>query len=209
MITINVLLLKNLINLHQKILLQDLKQANLACKNYIANFVKNKDFDNKLDIVTSYENELDELSKKVKGLSSKKLTKDLRNKFSILNGAKCLSSGIFQNYLVFIPARKNIKYFSGTTWIDFWKSNPISKEQLDNITKSESNFARTFVNYHVVPDINFNVPFLIINIHIPEKVINLYLPYKLNPHLRTLNTDLTLDNWICKANCQAKDNLDL
>ena len=46
MIMINVLLLKNLISLHQKILLQDLKQANLACKNYIANFVKNTDFDN-------------------------------------------------------------------------------------------------------------------------------------------------------------------
>ena len=60
---------------------------------------------------------------KVKAVSSKKLTKDLINKFSILNGAKYLSSGIFQNYLVFIPARKYIKYFSGTNWIDFWKSN--------------------------------------------------------------------------------------
>ena len=35
------------------------------------------------------------------------LTKDLINKFSILNGAKYFSSVIFQNYLVFIPA-KNI-----------------------------------------------------------------------------------------------------
>ena len=40
------------------------------------------------------------------------------NKFSILNGAKYFSSGMFQNYLVFIPVKKYLKYFSGTTWID-------------------------------------------------------------------------------------------
>ena len=91
MITINVLLLKNLINLQHKILLQDLKQPNLACENDIASFIKNTDFDNKLDIVASYKNELDELSKRVKEVSSKKLTKDLINKFIILNGAKHLS----------------------------------------------------------------------------------------------------------------------
>ena len=144
MIMINIILLKNFINLLQKILLQYLKQANLACKNDIANFVRNTDFDNKLDIVTSHKNELDELSKKVKAVSSKKLTKDLISKLSILNGAKFLSSGIFQNYLVFIPARKYIKYFSGTIRIDFWKSNQISKEKLDNITKSDSNFCTNF-----------------------------------------------------------------
>ena len=46
----------------------------------------------------------------------------------ILYGAKCFSSGIFQKYLVKYrylvnPAEKCIKYFSGTTWIDTWKSN--------------------------------------------------------------------------------------
>ena len=40
-------------------------------------------------------------------LSKKGLTKDLINKFSILNGAKYFSSGIFQNYLVFTSAKKN------------------------------------------------------------------------------------------------------
>ena len=39
-------------------------------------------------------------------LSKKGLTKDLINKFSILNGAKYFSSGIFQNYLVFTSAKK-------------------------------------------------------------------------------------------------------
>ena len=58
------------------------KQANLANKNDIANFVK-KCFDNKLRDVTSNKNELNELSKNVKVTSTKGLGKDLINKFSI------------------------------------------------------------------------------------------------------------------------------
>ena len=56
------------------------------------------------------------------------------NKFSILNGARYFSSGIFKNYLVFIPAKKCIKYFSGTTRTDSWKSNGMSEENTENIT---------------------------------------------------------------------------
>ena len=37
-------------------------------------------------------------------------------------------SGILQHYLVFIPANKYIKYFSGTTRIDLWKSNGMSRK---------------------------------------------------------------------------------
>ena len=28
---------------------------------------------------------------------------------------------MFENYLVFIPDKKYIKYFSGTSWIESWK----------------------------------------------------------------------------------------
>ena len=42
----------------------------------------------------------------MKAISTKGLTKDLINKLSILSGAKCFSSGKFQSYLVFIPAKK-------------------------------------------------------------------------------------------------------
>ena len=42
------------------------------------------------------------------------LIKDLRNKFSILNGAKYFSLEIFQNYLVFIPSKTYMKYFINT-----------------------------------------------------------------------------------------------
>ena len=84
MIMINILLLKNFISFTAK-----LKQSNLASKSDIANFVKKTDYNNKLKNVTSNKNELNELSKKVKAISTKELTKDLINKFNILNGAKC------------------------------------------------------------------------------------------------------------------------
>ena len=74
-------------------------------------------------------------------------------------------------------------------------------ESIENITKSDINFALTFVDHHVLPDLNFNEHCLIKNnISIPEKVINLYISYTLGPQLRNLNTDFTLANCICKAN---------
>ena len=47
-------------------------------------------FNNKLKSVISYKNELNKLSKKVRAISTKGLTKDVINKFSILNGGKYL-----------------------------------------------------------------------------------------------------------------------
>ena len=83
------------------------------------------------------------------------------NKFSILNGAKHFSLGIFQNYLVFVPAKKYIKYFSGTTRIDSWKSNGMSVQNIKNVTKSDILFAPTFFEHHLLQDINFNGRWLI------------------------------------------------
>ena len=74
------------------------------------------------------------------------------NKVSILNRAKYFSSGIFQNYLVFIPA----KILLGTTRIELWKSNGMSEENIENITKSDSSFAPTLVDHHLLPDMKFN-----------------------------------------------------
>ena len=59
----------------------------------------------------------------------KRIKKDLIDKFSILNGAKYFCSGIFPNYLIFIPAKNYIKYFSGTTWIESRKNYGISKKK--------------------------------------------------------------------------------
>ena len=77
-----------------------LKQSNLASKSDIANFVNETDFENQVKCVRSKKNELNELSEKVKAMSTKRLTKDLIDKFSSLNGANYFSLGIFQNYLV-------------------------------------------------------------------------------------------------------------
>ena len=79
--------------------------------------------DYQVKIGTSIKNELKELSKKVKAISTKILTKDLIDKFSILHGVRDFSLGIFRKYLVFIPAIKHIKYFHATTQISLWKSN--------------------------------------------------------------------------------------
>ena len=117
------------------------------------------------------------------------------NKISILNAAKYFPSGKSQNYLVFIPAKTYIKYISSTTRIESWKYNEISEENFRNITKSDSNFAPTFVNDHLLLDMNFNGHSLIKNnIYISQKVINLYVSNTLGPQLRNLNTDFTLGN---------------
>ena len=134
--------------------------------------------------------------KKVELISTKELTKDFINKFSILNRVKCFSSGIFQNYLIFTPAKKYIKYFSGTTRIDSWKSNGILEENIENITKSDSNFPPTFVDHHLLPDIDFNGHRLINDIYISKKVVNLYISYVINLQLKNLNTDFTLGNYL-------------
>ena len=128
-------------------------------------------------------------------MSTKRLTKDLINRFSIINGANHFSSGIFQNYLVFIPRKKYINYFYGTTWIDSWKTKGISYENIENTTKSSSNLSPTFVDYHLLLDIDFNGYHLIKqSIFIPKKITNPYISYTINPRLRNLSTDFTLAN---------------
>ena len=144
-----------------------MKRANLTSTSDIANFVNNTDFDNKLKDVTSNKNELNEPSKNVKAISTKRLIKNLINKFSILNRAKYFSFRIFQNYLIFVPAEKYIKYFTGTTQVESWKSNGMSEESIVNITKSDSSFTPVFVDHHLLLDINFNGHCLIKNISVP------------------------------------------
>ena len=90
------------------------------------NLIKKKVTWNKTNHVL-VENELNELPGKGKAIWTKGLIKDLINKYSILNGPKYFCSGTLQNYFVFIPVKKCIKYFSGTTRIYLWKSNGMSE----------------------------------------------------------------------------------
>ena len=115
------------------------------------------------------------------------------NKCNILNGANYFSSGIFQNYLVFIPDKKYIKYFSGTGRVYSWKSNGMSEWSIENIAKSNSLLAPTFVNHYILQDVNLNWHCLINNnISIPKKVINVYISCILNQWPRGLSIDFAL-----------------
>ena len=89
------------------------------------------------------------------------------DKFSILNKAKYSSSGIYQSYLVVISAKKYIKYFTGSTRIELWKFNGMSKKRIENTTKSDSNFVPTFADHLLLPAMNFNGHWLIKKIFYP------------------------------------------
>ena len=61
------------------------------------------------------------------------------------------------NYYLY-QLKKCIKYFNGTAQIESWKSksNGMSEENIENITKSAKHFAQIFVDHHLLPDINFD-----------------------------------------------------
>ena len=74
-----------------------------------------------------------------------------------------------------------------------WKSNELSDESIENI--SDSNFALTFVDHCLLPDMNFNGHCLIkSNISIPKNVTNIYISFTLCLQSRNLNADFTLGN---------------
>ena len=131
------------------------------------------DFDNKLKNASSDKNELNGISTKVKEISSKGLTRELINQISIFNGVKYFTSGIFQNYLVFIPAKKYISLLNMLVALHGLISGKNVRKNIKDITKSDSNFAPTFVDHHLLWDIYFNEPCLINNV--PKKLINIYL----------------------------------
>ena len=71
----------------------------------------------------------------------------------------------------------------------------MSEESIENITLSRNNFAPTFVDHHLLPDMNFNGHWFIKdNISILKRVINIYISYTLGPQLRNLYADFTLGN---------------
>ena len=85
----------------------------------------------------------------------------------------------------------------------------MSKDNIENITKSDSNFAPTSVDHHLLPDINFNGHCLRKDIYVPKKIyINIYMSYTLNSWFGNLNTDFTLDNYSFESTKLTK-NVDL
>ena len=68
-------------------------------------WIKERNNSNKTKHVLA-ENESSELSKKVEAISTKGLTKDLKNEYKILNGARYFSSGMLENHLIYFPYKK-------------------------------------------------------------------------------------------------------
>ena len=96
-----------------------LKRSNVASQSDIANLVNKTDFDNKLlsfnkriNSNVPFENKLNELSKKVEAISTKRLTKHLMNGYKILNGAKYFSPGTLQNHLIYLSYKKYFRFFT-------------------------------------------------------------------------------------------------
>ena len=81
----------------------------------------------------------------------------------------------------------------------------MSEKSIENITKSDSNFAPTFADHHLLPGISFNGHCLINNISILKKLVNLYIPYTLIPWLRILNTYFTLNHCLFGSTKLTKD----
>ena len=122
------------------------------------------------------------------------------NKFSILNDSKYFSSGILQIYLLFIPTKNTLNILVALVKLVRRNLIECQKKILKNITKSDSKFAPTFFDHHVLPDINFNGHCLIkSNISIPKKLMQLYISYTLSPRLRNVNTDFTLNNCLFES----------
>ena len=70
-------------------------------------------------------------------------------------------------------------------------------ENIENITKSNSNFASTFVDHYLLPHIYFNGHCLIKNsIYNPNKVVSIYISYALTLWFRNLNTYFALKNFL-------------
>ena len=86
-------------------------------------------------------------------------------KLSIINGANIFPQEYFKIIQYLYQLKKYIEQFSRTFQIDSWKSNEMSEETIENITKSDKSFAPMFIDQHLLPDINFDGQCLIKHIY--------------------------------------------
>ena len=77
---------------------------------------------------------------------------------------------------------------------------------IKNMTKSDGNFAPTFADHHVLPDINFNGHRLITNVYIPKEIMNIYISCTLSPWLGNLDSDFTLKSCFFRSAKLTKNN---
>ena len=121
----------------------------------------------------------------VKAILTKRLKKDL-----IINLVFLMEQNIFLQeylkiiqYLYLLKDTLNILVALLGLICGNLRENGMLGENIENIIKSDSNFAPTFVDHYLLPGVNFNGDCQVNNISVPKKVINIYISYKLNPQL--------------------------
>ena len=121
----------------------------------------------------------------VKAILTKRLKKDL-----IINLVFLMEQNIFLQeylkiiqYLYLLKNTLNILVALLGLICGNLRENGILGENIENIIKSDSNLAPTFVDHYLLPGVNFNGDCQVNNISVPKKVINIYISYKLNPQL--------------------------
>ena len=121
----------------------------------------------------------------VKAILTKRLKKDL-----IINLVFLMEQNIFLQeylkiiqYLYLLKNTLNILVALLGLICGNLRENGMLGENIENVIKSDSNFAPTFVDHYLLPGVNFNGDCQVNNISVPKKVINIYISYKLNPQL--------------------------
>ena len=99
--------------------------------------------------------------------------------------------GYFKIILYLYHLKNSLNILVALLKLTHWDLMEHEKKILKNTTKSDSNFAASFVDNHVLWDINFNGRSLI-NIYIPKKVISIYL--LCNKSILKKLRDFALDN---------------
>ena len=97
------------------------------------------DADKKLtDDITYYTKLINDLSREVRLTSTKGLTKDLINGYSILNGGKHFPGHGSQNYLVFQPVFEYFKWFTKSSRTIAWNPICLSAVNIKSLDRSNS-----------------------------------------------------------------------
>ena len=157
--------------------------------------------------IDKLENTLDDLEKKFKAISSKKLTKDLINKVSIFNGSEYFSFEGLQNYLVFNLIIRNSVPLGFSTQIEksvknkisSWKSTGLSREKIINPYSPGTSFSPEYdssyeiVTFRGICSKQKSLCFF------HKKVVNLFISYTLDEWSKDLDTGFTQENCLFGA----------
>ena len=103
-----------------------------------------------------------------------------------------VSSGILQNYLVFISVNKYVDFFSGCQTIYSRKSKGMSEEGIKNPPGLNDTFASSLIDYRPLWDVKFGGNCLrksSTSAH--RNVVNLYISYTLDTWSRNFKVNLT------------------